>query len=205
MCPLCVSLTNLKRCIISLYNENTLTIADVTDKNNMEMIARVPYENVYYTHQGWCSADHGFLFMDDEIDELSGPIPNTRTLIWDISNLRNPVHASDFFSEKEVSDHNQYTHNGKLFQGNYKAGLRILDIGPQNPPVLTEVGFFDVYPESIGPKEPGFEGMWSSYPYFPSGIVVATSMERGLFILDVSAAVAKHPATAGNASNTTSY
>ena len=35
-----------------------------------------------------------------------------------------------------------------------------------------------------GDDRPGFEGSWSNYPYFPSGIVVATSMERGLFVLD---------------------
>ena len=35
-----------------------------------------------------------------------------------------------------------------------------------------------------GDDRPGFEGSWSNYPYFPSGTVVATSMERGLFVLD---------------------
>jgi hypothetical protein len=39
--------------ICFLYNENTLTIADVTDKENIEQIARETYDNVYYTHQGW--------------------------------------------------------------------------------------------------------------------------------------------------------
>ena len=33
------------------YNENTLTIVDVEDKNDMKMLSRVPYDNVYYTHQ----------------------------------------------------------------------------------------------------------------------------------------------------------
>ena len=54
-------------------NENTLTIADVTDKENPIMVARETYEDVYYTHQGWLTEDHSHLFLDDEIDELSGP------------------------------------------------------------------------------------------------------------------------------------
>ena len=33
------------------YNENTLTIVDVEDKSNIKMLSRVPYNNVYYTHQ----------------------------------------------------------------------------------------------------------------------------------------------------------
>ena len=68
--------------ICFLYNENTLTIADVTDKDSIEIIAREAYENVYYTHQGWLLEDHSHLVMDDEIDELSGPTQNTRTLVW---------------------------------------------------------------------------------------------------------------------------
>jgi choice-of-anchor B domain-containing protein len=177
--------------ICFLYNENTLTIADVTDKTNPEMLSRTAYENVYYTHQGWLAEDHAHLFMDDEIDELNGPIQNTRTLIWDTSNLRAPVHVNDFFSEMTVSDHNQYTKGDFIFQGNYKAGLRILHIDavPGAPYVgLQEVGFFDVAP---GENTPGFEGTWSTYPYFPSGTIVATSMERGLFVLDATAALAK--------------
>ena len=47
--------------------------------------------------------------------------------------------------------------------------------------VLTRVCCCSVAP---GDDRPGFEGSWSNYPYFPSGIVVATSMERGLFVLD---------------------
>ena len=33
------------------YNENTLTIVDVEDKGAIKMLSRVPYDNVYYTHQ----------------------------------------------------------------------------------------------------------------------------------------------------------
>ncbi len=33
------------------YNENTFTIVDVTDKGNMQMIAREGYTGARYTHQ----------------------------------------------------------------------------------------------------------------------------------------------------------
>jgi choice-of-anchor B domain-containing protein len=62
--------------ICFLYNENTLTIADVTDKENIEQIARETYDDVYYTHQGWLFEDQTHLVLDDEIDELSGPTPS---------------------------------------------------------------------------------------------------------------------------------
>ena len=33
------------------YNENTLTIVDVENKEAPEILSRVPYNNAYYTHQ----------------------------------------------------------------------------------------------------------------------------------------------------------
>ena len=41
----------LNREICFCYNENTLTIVDVEDKNNPTLLSRVPYNNAYYTHQ----------------------------------------------------------------------------------------------------------------------------------------------------------
>lgn len=47
-------------------------------------------------------------------------------------------------------------------------------------PDIKEVGYFDVAPYC---DSPGFQGSWSSYPYFDSGTVVVQSIERGLFVL----------------------
>ncbi|MCP4249223.1 MAG: hypothetical protein GY778_19440, partial [bacterium] len=42
-----------------------------------------------------------------------------------------------------------------------------------------------------------FNGAWSVYPYFPSGTVIISDIDRGLFILDVSAALAASAAIPG--------
>lgn len=94
------------------YNENTLTIVDVEDKNNMNILSRVPYDNVYYTHQGWLNEGQSHLLLDDELDELYGPNPRTRTLIWNVENLQDPKLVNSFFSEKTASDHNLYIRLG---------------------------------------------------------------------------------------------
>ena len=90
------------------YNENTLTIVNVEDKTDMKMLSRVPYNNAYYTHQGWLTEDQSYLLLDDELDELYGPDPRTRTMIWNVENLAEPVLTGSFFSEKQASDHNLY-------------------------------------------------------------------------------------------------
>lgn len=90
------------------YNENTLTIVDVEDKSNMKMLSQVPYNLVYYTHQGWLIEDQSYLLLNDELDELYGPDPRTRSMIWNVEDLENPKLTGSFFSEKQATDHNLY-------------------------------------------------------------------------------------------------
>jgi hypothetical protein len=41
---------------------------------------------------------------------------------------------------------------------------------------------FDTKP--YGKNDTGFAGAWSNYPYFERGIVVVTSIDEGLFVLE---------------------
>jgi hypothetical protein len=69
-----------------------------------------------------------------------------------------------------------------MYQSNYKSGLQIFDISdPENP---TEVAHFDTQP--YGENSPGFQGSWSNYPYFESGVIVVSSIGEGLFVLTPS-------------------
>ena len=166
------------------YNENTLTIVDVTNKAAPEMLARETYDNVYYTHQGWLTEDQTHLFLDDELDESNGPTPNTRTMIWDVRSLRAPFLHDSYFSEFTVIDHNQYVKGNFVYQSNYCAGLQILAIDQSGDhPVLTRAGYLDNAPDC---DTPSFSGSWSNFPYFPSGNIIFTSIERGLYVVDPS-------------------
>ena len=160
-------------------NETALSIADVTDKANPVAVSSAAYPNVGYAHQGWVSEDHKYFYMDDEGDELVAGIPRTRTMIWDIEDLDDPVLAAEYFGETRASDHNLYVRGHYVFESNYVAGLRILDISDPVKPV--EVGYFDTMP--FGENAPGFAGSWSNYPFFASGMILVTSMREGLFIL----------------------
>jgi choice-of-anchor B domain-containing protein len=161
-------------------NETALSIADVTDKAAPVALSMAEYPNVGYTHQAWLTEDHHYLLMDDELDELNGLVDHTRTLIWDVSDLDDPVLIKEFLNPNNTSsDHNQYVLGDKVFQSNYVGGLRVIDISDiQNP---YEAGFFDTVP--WGENAPGFDGSWSNYPYFKSGVIVVTSGDEGLFLL----------------------
>ena len=160
-------------------NETALSIADVTDKSNPIAIAMASYPNVGYSHQGWLSEDQSYFFMGDELDESGGNVTNTRTLIWDLADLDDPILAREFMAETKATDHNLYILVNTMYQSNYKSGLRVLDISdPENPQL---VGNFDTVP--YGGDDASMTGSWSNYPYFKSGVVVVTSSREGLFVV----------------------
>ena len=160
-------------------NETAISIADITDKQNPVAIATGSYPDAMYVHQGWLTEDHAFFYQNDELDEISRKIDRTRTLIWDVSDLDDPVLVNQYYGPSGATDHNLYVHENLMYQTNNASGLRILDITDRAMP--QEVGFFDTTP--YGTNEAGFNGTWSSYPYFKSGIIVVTSRREGLFIL----------------------
>ena len=86
---------------------------------------------------------------------------------------------TEYFSPELTIDHNLYVRGNYVYLSNYESGLRILDINDISNPV--EVAYFDTDPVS---NKVAFEfGAWSSYPYFNSGIVVVSSIDQGLFVL----------------------
>lgn len=160
-------------------NEDTLTVVDVTDKGAPVMLARATYSGVGYTHQGWLTEDHRFFLLDDELDEGNFG-HNTRTRVWDVTDLESPEIIGTHDAATPSRDHNQYVKGSYVYQSNYTAGLRILDLSQVAEGTLTEAGYFDIYPAN---DNPAFSGAWSNYPYFDSGNVIVSGVGEGLFVL----------------------
>ena len=160
-------------------NETALRIVDVTDKANPRPISAAAYPGVAYIHQGWLSDDRRHFYLDDELDELVGTTDRTKTIVWDVTDLDDPVAVADYYGPNNATDHNLYVKGDRMYQANYQAGFRVVDISdPENP---REVGYFDTTPYGADP--PGFNGAWTAFPYFESETVLVTSMLEGVFLL----------------------
>lgn len=162
------------------YNEDTITIVDVSDKANMKMLSRVTYFDAQYTHQGWLTKDMRFLVSNDELDEMEGVLPYTRTLLWNIEDLEDPYLVGPHYAAETSIDHNLYIRDDLAYLTNYCSGLRILDMTLTDQGIMPEVAFFDAadYCNTVD-----FLGTWSNYPFFESENIVVSSIELGLFIL----------------------
>jgi choice-of-anchor B domain-containing protein len=156
------------------FNENTLTIVDISDKSDPELISTIGYEQTGYTHQGWLSEDRTKVYLTDETDEQQFGF-NSRTLIMDVTDLDAPFLAEEYYGSNTAADHDLYVLEDKIFLSSYKSGLRVLEITENPEGSLAEVGYFDTYPPD---DDPSFgAGSWSNYPYFESGVIVVSGIE----------------------------
>lgn len=160
-------------------NEVEVVIVDVTDKSNPITLSTISYSNVSYTHQGWFTEDQRYFIVGDELDELNigGP---TRTIILDLSDLDAPQYFFEYYGNTSAIDHNGYVKGDKYFMANYRAGMRVLDISDIANQNISEYGYFDTYPSS---NSASFDGAWSVYPYFASGNIVISDIDRGFFLV----------------------
>ena len=159
------------------FQQTGMDIIDVTNKSALQNISRFTYAQAGYCHQVWLTEDRRYAYINDETDESGFQIYG-RTRIVDVSNLSAPTLVGTANPGVVSVDHNLYVRGGLMFCANYQSGLRIFDIAtnPVSPP---QVAFFDTHPETDAAD---YAGLWTSYPYFPSGTVIGADMSRGLFV-----------------------
>ena len=160
-------------------NEDHFEIVDVTDKSAPVTISTLTYEQLGYVHQGWLTDDHTFFLLGDELDESTFQ-QRTRTHVINVSNLDAPEYLYAYEHETQATDHNLYVLGDRVFEANYTVGLRVLEFGDLSIQEISEIAFFDTFPEH---DDVSLTGAWSVFPYLPSGTIIVSDIENGLFVL----------------------
>ena len=152
-------------------NARQLTIIDVSDKANPVELGRKTYLNAF-THNTWLNDAGDVCFTTDET-------ANIYLRSWDVSTPSN-IQALDSIrsslSNGEAITHNVHVLNDFLITSYYADGLHITDA--HRPDILVEVGYYDTSPIA-GAR---VEGCWGAYPFLPSGLILVTDIEEGLFV-----------------------
>ena len=156
-----------------------ISIVDVTNKSNPQGISTLSYSNSGYTHQGWFTEDHRFFLLGDEFDESNVGF-NTRTIVFDLTDLDNPVLSYEYFGVTPAIDHNGYVKGDNYYLSNYAAGLRVLDISDIENDNIVEIGFFDTYQDN---NDASYNGVWNVYPYFESENIMINDRSGGFFLV----------------------
>lgn len=159
-------------------SDNDMGIDDVSDKQNPIIIARFGYPGIQRAHQGSLTPDRRYWLMSDTMDEQNLGI-NTRTYAFDVTDLDAPLYLGYYEHTTTARDHNVYIIDNLAYETNWAAGLRILDISALPGVDFTEVGYFDVMPET---DSIAMTGSWSNYPWW-DGFISVSNTESGLFLL----------------------
>ena len=162
------------------FVDTGLTVLDVTDKSSLQVLDQAYWPSAAYSHQAWLNEDRTKLYLNDELDEQDFGLETT-IHVFDVSDPANVVHEGAFTSGNDAVGHNLYVRGDRLFAANYRSGMRVYDLAsdPLSPP---EVAFFDTFPSD----DAGFfNGAWNVYPFFESGTIIISDLERGLFVVEL--------------------
>lgn len=159
------------------FNENEIRLWNQTVPANTSELGSASYNNAQYVHSGWWSEDKKTVFVHDELDEVRNN-HNTHLYLFDVSDLTAPQQIGTWVGPTESIDHNGYVRGNRYYMSNYERGVTVLDI--TNPGAPVEVGHFDTFPTSDSSR---FNGTWGVYPFLPSGLILASDINSGLYIL----------------------
>jgi len=153
-------------------SDGFFTIWDVSVPSNPVMIGQHGTLGAF-CHNAWVSDDGDYLYTTDEITD--GYIGE-----YDISDLNNISLTDQIQAEpgQGVIPHNTHFLNDYLITSYYTSGVVVHDVSRKGN--MVEVGSFDTSPNFTGN---GFYGCWGVYPWLPSGLIIASDIEEGLYVL----------------------
>ena len=155
-------------------NDGVFTVIDVSDKQNPEIIGSHATPN-NFSHNCWISDDGDYLFTTDEVS-------GAYVAAYDVSNL-NDIEELDriqaWSPQTNVIPHNTHVDGDFIVTSYYADGVSVVDVS--NPSNMIEVGYYDTSEDYSGG---GFNGAWGAYPWLPSGNLLVTDIETGLYVLE---------------------
>ncbi len=148
------------------------SVYDLANKANPVLLAQ-QNTPTNFTHNTWLNDEGSVLFTTDETTD-------SYLATYDITDLGNITELDRFQTTPGSGSivHNTHIVNDYAVTSWYKDGISIVD--GSRPSNLVEVGRYDTYTQGSGN---GFNGCWGVYPFLPSGTIVVSDIDNGLFVL----------------------
>ena len=149
------------------------SIWDVSNPSTPVLLSQNPTVG-YYSHNIWSSDDGNYIYTTEE--DNGGHLSE-----FNITDLNNIDLTDKIQAEpgNNIMPHNAFYINDYIVNSYYTTGIQIFDVKSKGN--IVNVGHFDTSPNFSGP---GSNGCWGVYPYLPSGIIIASDIENGFFVLD---------------------
>lgn len=146
------------------------------------------YPQQGYNHSSYLTDDGKYLVFTDEVPD------GLPFKVIDVSDLGNISLVQLENTSFGATPHNPYIKGNHMYMAAYQDGLHLYEISQNGNMQLS--GYFDSYWQNNltgGFGDIPFMGCWGAYPFTDNNWVIIGDMQNGLFVLDVSTAVAQSP------------
>lgn len=147
------------------------------ENQSHEVIGTLPtYPDQGYNHSGWITPDGNYYAMADETWGM-------RMKMLDISDFSNIEVVALFGSgvDENSIPHNQIINGNYLYTAYYHDGFYVHDISDPFTPIL--IGYYDTFEPD---HHESYMGAWGVYPFLPSGNILISDMQTGLYLFEVN-------------------
>lgn len=152
---------------------NGLQIYEMTTNSPQYLGSLTSYPDQGTNHSGW-KKDSIYL-MADENGGLSLKVID----VSDLNNLQVIALFNSGVLPSPAVPHNLIIQDNFVYVSYYCDGLQVFDISNPNNPI--KAGYYDTYPSIYCS---GFKGNWGVDPLLPSGIILVSDVQSGLFVLE---------------------
>ncbi len=161
------------------FNVEAVELWDVTDQLQPTLLGAATNPNNRYIHSGWPTADGLHLIFHDELEEIQLGL-NTQIYTMNLADLRAPTVQVSHTGSTTTTDHNGYVRGSYYYVSHYRRGVGVYDAA--EPRQLGEDAPCVTY---LAPSSnvAGTDGAWGVYPFLPSGNLLVSDIENGLFVL----------------------
>lgn len=160
-----------------------LYVVDFADPSSPTLLGNMEtYPSQGYNHSGWVAPSGSYYYLGDENHNL--PVKVVR--ITDLTDLQVVATLDAGATHSFSIPHNIIAKGDELFVSYYYDGLQVYDVSDPTQPVRTF--FYDTY---SGPERNSYEGAWGVYPFLPSGRILLSDMQSGLFVFEATTPTAR--------------
>jgi choice-of-anchor B domain-containing protein len=156
-------------------NRGTYHLLDVRQLPTLATLGTHP---VLSCHNAWPS-------RNDRIAVTTSERSNGGVTIFDVSIPTAPKLLATYQVGSGTSVHNAYVKDQLSHMAYYSEGYRVIDLS--NPAAPVELGYYDT-----NACTSGYCGNWGCYAFQPSGVIYASDITNGLFILKPKASATRY-------------
>lgn len=149
------------------------TIWDVSNPTNPTLLGQNPTVG-FYSHNIWSSDDGEYIYTTEE--DNGGHLSEFKITDFNNIDLTDKIQAEP---GNNIMPHNAFYLNDYIINSYYTTGLQLFDVKSKGN--IVNVGHFDTSPNFSGPNS---NGCWGVYPYLPSGLIIASDIEAGFYVLN---------------------